>query len=339
VSNEPKMGPFYTGKSTPPAHRTGLFRPTTALPRRQWGDLLRGKAPRLHTEPGCSDPPPHISAASDCQSVVSSPQEAQGYRRRPFGHTAKGIFYESMALADYVPRLTRWTRSHPERRLPDRSLWSYFDKGIHIADAAADSADAILSEVLTSAPPPIKVSVKCDDILRELLADGVWHWTYEDSDESSPILDDLMRHINFCALQRYTEKRDSIYRADAELPPKWEGINPNLAYPSVPTNTRQFIQTAGRIWHKSYRYGTNRLKGILNSVEATQVSICTLCNRVEDPSHIYSRCKNPLLSRLREATFDTQSRALKRLRTDPECPKWESSFFRKFHNRSFSHLP
>jgi hypothetical protein len=105
----------------------------------------------------------------------------------------------------------------------------------------------------------------------------------------------------------------------------------------VPTNTRQFIQTAGRIWYKSYRYGTNRLKGILNSVEATPVSICTLCNRVEDPSHIYSRCKNPLLSCLREATFDTQTRALNRLRTDPECPKWESSFFRKFHNRSFSH--
>jgi hypothetical protein len=75
------------------------------------------------------------------------------------------------------------------------------------------------SEVLTSAPPPIKVSVKCDDILRELLADEVWHWTYEDSDESSSILDDLMRHINFCALQRYTETRDCLYRADAELPP------------------------------------------------------------------------------------------------------------------------
>ena len=26
------MGSFYTEKSTPPAHRTGLFRPTTALP-------------------------------------------------------------------------------------------------------------------------------------------------------------------------------------------------------------------------------------------------------------------------------------------------------------------
>jgi hypothetical protein len=122
-----------------------------------------------------------------------------------------------------------------------------------------------------------------------------------------------MQHINFCALQRYTEKRDNVYRADAELPPKWEEINPNLAYsclPSEPTNTRQFIQTAGRIWHKSYRYGTNRLKGILNFAEATQASICTLCDRVEDPSHIYSRCKHPLLRRLREATFDIQSRAL-----------------------------
>jgi hypothetical protein len=32
MSNEAKMGSFYTGKSTPPAHRTGLVRPTTALP-------------------------------------------------------------------------------------------------------------------------------------------------------------------------------------------------------------------------------------------------------------------------------------------------------------------
>jgi hypothetical protein len=85
---------FYTEKSTPPAHRTGLFRPTTALPtppvgvpaspwmwakarsklgalvrlcgdgavsndEAKWGHFTRKKAPLLHTEPGCSDPPPH----------------------------------------------------------------------------------------------------------------------------------------------------------------------------------------------------------------------------------------------------------------------------------------
>jgi hypothetical protein len=80
---------------TPPAHRTGLFRPTTALPtppvgvpaspwtwakarskpgalirlsvrrrggvkrgENKWGHFTRGKAPLLHTEPGCYDPPP-----------------------------------------------------------------------------------------------------------------------------------------------------------------------------------------------------------------------------------------------------------------------------------------
>jgi hypothetical protein len=95
--------------------------------------------------------PTHIPAFSDCQSVVASLQETQGYRRRPFGHTAKGIFYESVAITDLVPRPTRWTRSHPERQLADRSLWSYNDKGIHIADAAADHPNGPLSEVLALA--------------------------------------------------------------------------------------------------------------------------------------------------------------------------------------------
>jgi hypothetical protein len=167
--------------------------------------------------------PTHIAASSDCQSVVASLQEAQGYRRRPFGHTAKGIFYESVALTDLVPRPTRWTRSHPERRLANRSLWTYDDKGIHIADAAAERPDAPLSEVLVSAPPPIKVTIKCDDILRELLADGIWHWTYDTGDAHVPILDDLMRHVDYCALQRYSEKRDEVYRAQVALPPKWAG--------------------------------------------------------------------------------------------------------------------
>jgi hypothetical protein len=96
VSNEAKMGSLYTGQTnTPPAHRTGLFRPTTALPTppvgvpaSSWvwvnagsklGALIRlcgdgavsneaklgsfftrkKEAPLLHTEPGSSDPPPH----------------------------------------------------------------------------------------------------------------------------------------------------------------------------------------------------------------------------------------------------------------------------------------
>jgi hypothetical protein len=93
--------------------------------------------------------------------------------------------------------------------------------------------------------------------------------------------------VDFCALQRYTEKRDQFYRAQVALPPKWEGINPNLALsclPAEPTNTRHFIENAGRIWHKSYRYGTNRLKGLSNSDEALTKAKCLHCDKVESPS-------------------------------------------------------
>jgi hypothetical protein len=287
-----------------------------------------------------SNVPTCIASTSDCQSVIASLQEAQGYRRRPMGHTAKGIFYESIALADYVSRPARWTRSHPERRLSDRSQWTYEDKGIHIADAAADSATAPLSEVLALAPPPIQVTIQCDDILRELLADGVWHWTYADSPDHVSILDDLIRHVDYCSLQEYTEKRDIFYRANADRPPKWEGVNPNLAYsclPSETTNTRQFIQTAGRVWHKSYRYGSNRIKGVHNIDESRAAAKCLHCNRLEDPSHIYAKCRNPQLRQLRETTHDFQTRALDRIKSDPECPDWERRFFSKFHRRSFNH--
>ncbi len=282
---------------------------------------------------------PHIPATSDCKSVVLSMQEAQGHRRRPFGHTAKGIFYESVALADFVLRPTRWTRSHPERRLSDRSQWSYEDKGIHIADAAADSPEAPVSEVLRHATPAIRATVQCDDILRELLADGVWHWTHTDPVNQVPILDDLMRHVNYCSLQTYTKKRDVLYREGAGLPPKWEGINPNLAYSclsTAPTNTRQFIQTAGRIWHKSFRYGSNRVKGVLSPAIAQEVSKCPHCNRVENPSHIYASCRNPALKRMREVIFDSQIQSLCRIRTDPTCPRWQRKFFARFHRHSFS---
>jgi hypothetical protein len=176
--------------------------------------------------------------------------------------------------------------------------------------------------------------------LRELLADGIWHWTYDNGDDHVPILDDLMRHVDFCALQRYTEKRDQFYRAQVALPPKWEGINPNLALSCLqaePTNTRHFIENAGRIWHKSFRYGTNRLKGLSNSDEAVTKAKCIHCDKVESPSHIYAQCRNPALRQQRERIFDSQTKALDRLRIDPTCPEWERRFFRRYHRLSFSH--
>jgi hypothetical protein len=108
--------------------------------------------------------------------------------------------------------------------------------------------------------------------------------------------------------------------------------------PAEPTNTRHFIENAGRIWHKSYRYGTNRIKGISNSDEAVTRSKCLHCNKLESPSHIYAQCRNnPALRQQRERIFDSQTKALDRLRIDPTCPDWERRFFRRYHRCSFSH--
>ena len=185
----------------------------------------------------------------------------------------------------------------------------------------------------------IRDTVQCDDILCELLADGIWHWTYEDPVQHVPILDDLMRHVNHCSLQRYTEKRDNLYRHAADQPPKWEGINPNLAFSclaTVPANTRQYIQVAGRVWHKSYKYGSNRIKGVTDPVEARILSKCLHCNQTENPSHIYAKCRLPALKRLRETIFDSQTQSLRRIQIDPNCPGWMRIFFTKLHRYSFS---
>jgi hypothetical protein len=46
---------------------------------------------------------------------------------------------------------------------------------------------------------------------------------------------------------------------------------------------------------------------------------------------------NPALRQQREKIFDSQTKALDRLRIDPNCPDWERRFFRRYHRLSFSH--
>ena len=82
---------------------------------------------------------PVVPMFSDCKSVVQSITEAISFTRRPMGHTAKGIFYESIAAMDNTrQRQVKWTRSHPERRHKDRTTWTYHDIGIFLADAVAE---------------------------------------------------------------------------------------------------------------------------------------------------------------------------------------------------------
>jgi hypothetical protein len=58
--------------------------------------------------------------------------------RRPYGHLAKGMILESIAVRREVSSLkVEWTRSHPERRKTDRQEWTFKDWGNYLADAVA----------------------------------------------------------------------------------------------------------------------------------------------------------------------------------------------------------
>lgn len=54
----------------------------------------------------------HIAATSDCMSIVKSIQEAQGYRRRPLGHTTNGILHSPNSF--YVPPVDKIASRTPD---------------------------------------------------------------------------------------------------------------------------------------------------------------------------------------------------------------------------------
>ena len=166
---------------------------------------------------------------SDCKSVVQSITEATSFTRRPMGHTAKGIFYESVAAMDGTrQRMVKWTRSHPERRHKDRSTWTYQDIGIYLADAVAEGNWSALDDILGVNGYLPTVTSSTDDILCDIIRPGIWHWRHADEENNPPVLDDLMSHVNHSYLRRYTANRDD-YRAQVDDLPRWHDINPALA--------------------------------------------------------------------------------------------------------------
>ena len=280
--------------------------------------------------------PPEVPMFSDCKSVVQSITEATSFTRRPMGHTAKGIFYESVAAMDNArQRMVKWTRSHPERRHKDRSTWTYQDIGIFLADAVAEGDWSALDDILGVNGYLPTITSSCDDILCDILRQGIWHWRHSDEENNPPVLDDLMSHVNHSYLRKYTSKRDD-YRAQVDDPPRWHDINPALAYavcPKKPRTTAQIINATNRVYRKSHRYGNNRGKGLIGPAK-DEAEKCPHCDAPETPSHIYAECRAPGLHALRVRLKDSQRRALATM-THNSIPQWQYRFFENLHLLSF----
>ena len=107
-----------------------------------------------------------VTHFTDCLNV------ANGYGSIPndthIQSRAHHIMYEAAAaIAGINPIETRWIRSHPERRMPNRADWSPDDMGIFLADAVAEKE---ISEVFQALPP----YKKCQNTPFTIHIDCIW---------------------------------------------------------------------------------------------------------------------------------------------------------------------
>lgn len=105
-----------------------------------------------------------------------------------------------------------------------------------------------------------------------------------------------------------------------------------------PRTSVQVIRAAARVWHKSFRYGTNRAKRLEGAAHASAIT-CPHCPALESPSHIFSRCQAPGLPQLREKIYDDAHRRLLQALGHPSVPYWERCFFRHYLELAFRPPP
>jgi hypothetical protein len=132
------------------------------------------------------------------------------------------MILESIAVRREVPSLkVEWTRSHPERRKPDRQEWTFKDWGIYLADAVAAGHWHKVDQVM-SGQPYLREEVDLDRAMEYAVSAGVWHWR----DTGGLVtMDSLMDIAQLNYLQEYLNTRDSKYRAAEGRPPYWTGTN------------------------------------------------------------------------------------------------------------------
>jgi hypothetical protein len=145
---------------------------------------------------------------SDCQSAINSVRAILlSQLKRALGTAPAGVILASMPAAPDVH--LEWTRAHPERRIPDRSKWSYTDWGIFLADAAASNDWSQFHSIYGQhRMTPRILSLDLRDIIFELLSPSQCYWVWRDS--GLPVLGDLnVLRLHLHSLPRYLVHRDA----------------------------------------------------------------------------------------------------------------------------------
>ena len=163
---------------------------------------------------------PPLSIYSDCQAAIATTLAACTPLAKQRQHGKIHVITD--CLQGYPPPRITWTRSHPERRSPDTTKWSYNDWGIHIADAIAGQHDAL---ALLPTMTIHQHNLDCTTAIQSLLPPATWHWTHHN--EQRPMLCSPLELVQLQRVHMYLHTRDTKWRAST-LPPRWQGTSLTL---------------------------------------------------------------------------------------------------------------
>ena len=205
-------------------------------------------APALSTTPLC--------IYSDCKSAISTVKAALAPQCTSRNVQRSHVLTDCINNAE-IAHIT-WVRSHPERRSTYSHHWSYYDWGIHIADAAA-SGHLILPP--RAATPVLVHSVAYQDILTAHMPPATWYWRHQAT--SQPLHCSPLQIIHPQRVHTYLQQRDTVWRS-TDLPPRWAGAS--LAWRLLGHANKAFGATILRHCLDKCWHGRNCSKGLKDRV-------------------------------------------------------------------------
>ena len=255
-----------------------------------------------------------LTMVSDCKAVTNRLKDSMLQIRRPYGHLAKGMILESIAVRREVPSLkVEWTRSHPERRKTDRQEWTFRDWGIYLADAVAAGHWHKVDQVM-SGQPYLREEVDLDRAMEYAVSGGVWHWR---DTGGSVTMDSLMDIAQLNYLQEYLNTRDSKYRAAEGRPPYWTGTNvafSHACWKGRPKALRVAKKFTSLIYNKSYTSGYVRSHGKTGQAQY-DAAICLKCGVEDTQAHMFLTCRCPETAFQRSVAKFEQTKVLNSIDT------------------------
>ncbi|MFN8789846.1 MAG: hypothetical protein ACK5Y2_00140 [Bdellovibrionales bacterium] len=289
--------------------------------------------------------PHYIPLFNDCKGAIARAHRAQSYHGRAVAHLNKGVICSSIPVPESgIRRPISHVLGHPERpRKPKTGPtppptkweeWSVKQKGIYIADAAAENKFRDVSDRIGTNVKWSHISLSA--ILRELVPVGRWH--LRDSLNNLPVLKEIKYRV-----KRYLTCRDGYRTRRGDLP-YWEGTHLEFAAYcwDVPSQDKG-------VWGGSKRakwildkcaHGRNLAKGKQGAAR-DEAARCVLCARQDSQKHMLLECTADVnMMHLRDSARARQFRILQQIergeKGSPSPPLWMRQSLAWFHRLCWS---